>query len=42
MSLFAKLFLESAALMVGITIIAQILGKLLIKDLPDEDYSETE
>jgi hypothetical protein len=40
MNLFAKLFLESAAIVIGITIVSQILGKIFIKDLPDEDYTD--
>jgi hypothetical protein len=40
MNLFAKLFLESAAFVIGITIVAQILGKIFIKNLPDEDFED--
>lgn len=32
MNFFVSLFLQSAALMIGITIVAQILGKILIRD----------
>lgn len=37
MNLFAKLFLETAGIIVGITLIAQILGAIFIKDMKDSD-----
>ena len=37
MDFFVKIFLECAAIIVGITIVSQILGKIFIKDLRDTD-----
>jgi hypothetical protein len=37
MNFFVEIFLECAAIIVGITIVSQILGKIFIKDLRDTD-----
>jgi hypothetical protein len=40
MNFFVEIFLECAAIIVGITIVSQILGKLFIKDLRDADEKQ--
>ena len=40
MDFFVKIFLECAAIIIGITVVSQILGKVFIKDLRDDDEEE--
>jgi hypothetical protein len=34
---FWEFFGQTAAIIIGITVVSAILGKILIKDLPDEE-----
>jgi hypothetical protein len=40
MNFFVKIFLECAAIIIGITIVSQILGMIFIKDLRDTDEKQ--
>jgi hypothetical protein len=40
MNFFVQTFLQCAAIIIGITIVSQILGKIFIKDLRDADENQ--